>query len=176
MADFHIGSQRADLIQNADTIINGGPLVDHRAAAAAALEARDYETAIGHLKRVLEREPGDGAARFQLVLAALRGRHPDRYGTRQIQGLTERLVRLVTDEPDCHHAKVLALIINDGLLTRGSGRPSPPTADTRRLVSLVDPERGREILDHVPVPESRTRGLLDRRLRRVTPRSTSREN
>jgi hypothetical protein len=150
--------------------------VDHRAAATAALEAREYDRVIGHLKQVLETSPGDRLARFQLVLAALRGRHPDRYGARQIRGLTERLVQLVADDPDCHHAKLLALVVNDGLLTRGSGRAGRPTADTRRLVSLVAPARAMEILVHVPVPESPTWDLLDRRLRRSTPRQTSREN
>lgn len=173
MADFDIDRQQADLIQNADIVFNfGAPPVDHQAAAAAALEAREYDSAIGHLKQVLQANPGDGLARFRLVLAALRGRHPDRYGARQIQGLMERLVRLAMDEPDCHHAKTLALIINDGLLVRGSGRAGAPTADTRRLVSLVDPSRGREILAHVPVPESPTRSLLERRLHN----SPSREN
>jgi len=166
MADFRIGRQQAGLIQQADIIHNhGAPPVDHRAAAEAALEAREYESAIGHLKQVVETDPGDSLARFRLVLAALRGHHPDRYGARQTQALTERLVRLVADDPDCHHAKVLALVINDGMLTRGSGRPRQPTADTRRLVALVDPARGREILAHVPVPDSPTWVLLDRSLR-----------
>ncbi|MER6009843.1 hypothetical protein [Streptomyces bluensis] len=177
MADFNIDRQQADLIQNADTVINfGAPPVNHRAVAAAALEAGEYDRVIGHLKRVLETNPGDSLARFRLVLAALRGRHPDHYGARQIQALKERLVRLAMDDPDCHHAKVLALVVNDGLLARGNLRASPPTADTRRLVALVDPARGREILMHAPVPESPTWSLLDRRLRRPTLRPTSREN
>ncbi|MGW3242177.1 hypothetical protein [Streptomyces sp. NPDC001070] len=177
MADFHIGHQQAGLIQNADTVINvGGAPVDHRTAATAALEAREYDRALGHLKQVLETSPGDSLARFQLVLAALRGRHPDRYGARQIQSLTERLVRLAADDADCHHAKLLALVINDSLLTRGSGRAGRPTADTRRLVSLVNPARASEILVHVPVLESPTWDLLNRRLRHSTPRKTSKEN
>ncbi|MCX5557755.1 hypothetical protein [Streptomyces sp. NBC_00038] len=166
MADFRIGRQQADLIQQADTINNfGPPQVDHRAAAGAALDAREYESAIAHLKQVLETDPGDGLARFRLVVAALRGCHPDRYGARQTQALTERLVRLAAEDPGCHHAKVLALVINDALLARGSGRPGQPSADTRRLVALVDPARGREILAHVPVPDSPTWVLLERALR-----------
>ncbi|WP_371597970.1 hypothetical protein [Streptomyces sp. NBC_00564] len=167
MADFRIDRQQAALIQQADTINNyGPPQVDHRAAAEAALNEREYESAIRHLKQVLETDPGDSLARFRLVVAALRGCHPDRYGARQTQALTERLVRLATEDPGCHHAKVLALVINDAMLARGSGRPRQPTPDTRRLVTLVDPARGREILAHVPVPDSPTWVLLEGSLRR----------
>ncbi|WP_428954645.1 hypothetical protein [Streptomyces sp. cg35] len=163
MTDFHIGSQRAGLIQNADVVINAGaPATDHRAAAENALRAQDYESAITHLKQVLTTDPGDPLARFRLVLAALRGRHPDRYGARQIHDLTARLVRLVTEHPDCHHARLLALVINDGMVASGPAGPPMPGAETRRLVALVDPDRAREIVDHVHVPESPVRALLGR--------------
>jgi hypothetical protein len=169
MADFSIGSQRADRIQNAETILNfGPPAVDHRAAAEAALAGREYEAAVQHLKQALDQHPGDSLVRFRLVLAALRGRHPDRYGARQVQALIERLVRLVSDAPDCHHARVLALVINEGMLTRGSARPQRLAPESSRLVALVDQERGREILTHVPVPDSPVWSCLNRRLRHST--------
>lgn len=163
MTDFDIGGQRAGLIQNADIVVNAGaPATDHRAAAGNALRVRDYESAIAHLKQVLAADPADPLARFRLVLAALRGRHPDRYSARQIHDLTARLVRLATEHPDCHHARALALVINDAMVAGGPAGAPAPGAETRRLIARVDPERAREIVDHTDVPGSPVRALLSR--------------
>ncbi|MEV1019246.1 hypothetical protein [Streptomyces sp. NPDC050264] len=175
MTEFRIGDQRAGLIQNADVIINASPAAtDHQAAAEGALRARDYGTAIARLKEHLAAEPADSLARFRLVVAALRGRHPDRYEAGQIHRLTARLVRLAADDPGCHHAKVLAVVINDGMLSRSRTSPLPPSADTLRLVAAVvrtAPGRAREIVEHVPVPESPTWAELRRALGAAPPRS-----
>ncbi|MFJ8826374.1 hypothetical protein ACIREE_31965 [Streptomyces sp. NPDC102467] len=167
MTEFHVAGQQARLIQNADIVVNAGaPATDHRVAAENALRARDYESAITHLKHVLMTDPADPLARYRLVLAALRGRHPDRYGARQIHDLTARLVRLVTEYPDCHHARALALVINDGMVAGGPSGPPAPGAGARRLIALVDPDRAREIVLHVDVPGSPVRALLSRRAER----------
>ena len=65
-----------------------------------------------------------------------------------------KLVTAAQIDLSCHHAKVLALVVNEALLARAHRQPQRLAPQSRRLVSLIDPVHGREILVHVPVPES----------------------
>lgn len=167
MADHHIGLQRAERIQNAETIVNiGGDArsVDHRALAVTALGFRDYAGAARYLRLALEDEPDDATTYYYMVIASLGGRHPDRYPARRTDALVHRLVMAVEVEPACHHAKVLALVINEGVLARVQRQPQRLAPQSRELVFLTDPVHGQEILTHVVVPESPVWKCLERRL------------
>jgi hypothetical protein len=166
VVDYHIGWQRAHQIQNAEIIVNTGPgatTADHRAAAVTALGYRDYEGAARSFQQVLQSQPDDATIHYYLVLTELRGLHPDRYPTRRTDAFLRRLVTAAQADPTCHHAKVLALVINESLLARVQ-RQQQLAPESRRLAALVNPVHGREILTHVPVPQSPVWNCLNRRL------------
>ncbi|MBV1950102.1 hypothetical protein [Streptomyces sp. BV129] len=158
MTEFHIRDQQADSIQNAENIYNFGPAAEsaagHRARARVALAARDYAAVAGHAAAALAVRPDDATAHFYAALAALRGVHPDRHPTRRTDEVLRRLVAATRLEPRCGHTKVLALIVNEGLLLRTGRASGAVTEDTRHLIATLDPAIGREILSHTPVPES----------------------
>lgn len=169
MADFHIGRQSAESIQNAETIVNigGRPRAAqdvHRRHVVSALAFREYGRASHHVREWLEDHPEDATAHYYFVLVALRGLHPDRYATQQIHGLLRRLVTTAKADWLCYHAQVLALVINEGLLARRQPNPLRLAPQNKRLVSLIAPAHGREILVHVPAFDSPVWEDINRRL------------
>ncbi|MEV6103481.1 hypothetical protein AB0M28_02050 [Streptomyces sp. NPDC051940] len=155
MAEFHIPEQHAQgNIYNAETINIGDGPQDHRAAGRAALTARLYPEAVRHLRQLAEQGAATADDYYYLGLAGLAGVHPGRLDSQRVTGVMRRFVRAVELDARCHHAKIAAIVVNDGLLERG-GRISRSIApDTRRSLSALDPAHAAEIREHVPVPAS----------------------
>lgn len=167
MAKYNIQNQAAGLIQNADTIINNAqPVVDHLAVGESALKVRDYESAIANFRHAVDLNPRSSLARYFLVLAQLRGYHPSRFSAHAISEFIRNLVEISKNDLNCHHVKILALVINDGVLARTGRRLSNPSDSTLRSVTQIDSARGAELLFHLDVPESPTYQTLVVHMRR----------
>lgn len=93
MANFKIKRPRADIIQNADSIVNNYPREkekDHIKIATDALRARHYSTAAMHYIAALEVGSDDPDLHYGLALALLGGVRPHRHTRESIDDGRQR--------------------------------------------------------------------------------------
>ncbi len=158
MAEFNIAGQRADTIQNADTINNYARDKDHITIATTALRAQHYSTAAVHYVAALETRPCDPDLHYALALALLGGVRPNRH-TRE--NITE-IQRHLAEARVFPEAQVLSALVSEdyGLFWQ---RHSDVPVSLRALIDQTSAERAAEIIFHVPACEARTwQGLAEK--------------
>ena len=152
MTEFNIDRQRADSIQNADTINNNYVRdKDHTGIATTALQAQHYSTAAAHYIAALETRPDDPSSHYGLALALLGGVRPNRH-TRE--NITE-IQRHLNEARVLPEAQVLSALVSEdyGLFWQ---RYFDVPASLKSLVDRTNTKRAAEIVFHVPAPEART--------------------
>jgi len=160
VAEFHIGSQQATNIYQADSITIGSPPPQTPEEALALglrlLGLRDYETS----RRSFERAAGDPVtevrARFGLAVALLaenRLRLKKEQKILKAWKALERILELVEDDPG---ALLLAAVLREGYYEANGYRTPPPLL---RLPPPSAPAPGAQIAlitEHVMSEESTT--------------------
>lgn len=151
MTEFNIDRQRADMIQNADTINNYVRDKDHIGIATAALQAKHYSTAAAHYVAALETLPGDPGLHYSLALALLGGVRPNRHTRESIVEIQRHL----GEAQVLPEAQILSALVSEdyGLFWQ---RYIDVPASLKSLVDRINIKRAAEIVFHVPAREART--------------------
>jgi hypothetical protein len=152
MTEFNIDRQRADSIQNADTINNNYVRdKDHTGIATTALQAQHYSTAAAHYIAALETRPDDPSSHYGLALALLGGVRPNRH-TRE--NITE-IQRHLNEARVLPEAQVLSALVSEDYGLFWQRYFDVPTS-LKGLVDRTSAKRATEIVFHVPAREART--------------------
>ncbi len=151
MNEFNIDRQRADTIQNADTIYNYARDKDHSGIATTALHAQNYSTAAAHYIAALEIRPCDPGLHYGLALALLGGVRPNRH----TRGNITEIQRHLNEARVLPEAQVLSALVSEdyGLFWQ---RYFDVPVSLKGLIDRTSAERATEIVFHVPAREART--------------------
>jgi len=152
MTEFNIDRQRADSIQNADTINNNYVRdKDHTGIATTALQAQHYSTAAAHYIAALETRPDDPSSHYGLALALLGGVRPNRHTRENINEIQRHLneARVLPE------AQVLSALVSEDYGLFWQRYFDVPTS-LKGLVDRTSTKRATEIVFHVPAREART--------------------
>ncbi|GAB4046871.1 trypsin-like peptidase domain-containing protein [Catellatospora paridis] len=120
----------------------------HAAQARAALQHRQYDSAVDHIGRALSQPSAHPELHYLLALALLRGTAPRNHGS--VERMCEHL-RVAASLP---HARALHLLINEDHGARGSRGLRPGEDSVRLLAAMVRPAVAREICQQFQAPSS----------------------
>jgi hypothetical protein len=155
-----IGPQQAELIQNADQIINvlGIPERDHLAVGMRSLARRYYAEARRSLADALRDDPDNAHTRYYLALAQLDGKRPRVHRS----GWIDEICGHLGGVGKLPRARALTALVRDDHGLHWRRRDRLP-AGLVELIETVAPSCAAEIVFHVPAPESHVWLALERR-------------
>ncbi len=124
---------------------------DHQVNGLAALDNKDYATAIQDLKLAQRAHPANVELHYFMAIALLQGRRPHRV---RLQTELEEIRRHLRQADHLPHAKLLSLLVEEDR-GRHWERNTPVSGHLRELVGEAERARILEIAEHIAAPRNR---------------------
>lgn len=158
MSEYNIGQQNAHNIYNADNIYFQPDPAALFSSGVRALAGRDYATACTQLAAAVKANPADTQAQYYLSLAQLEGKRPHSHSAARVAEVEQHLVAAAA----LPEAQALRVLVQEDYRMSWKNSSSVPDS-LMRLGQSVTASRAREIVQHVPAPESRVWRVLKAR-------------